>query len=148
MAYYPPGGFFFRVEIAGSKASFQEVSGLDHEVEVEEVAGGGQNAYKYRLPTRLKYNNLVLKRGLEVDGNSVWGKFAQNFPVSMGVQSITNPFNVLIELLDEKENTIMAWEALNAYPVKWNVSGFNSMESKLVIESVEFAHHGLKVIGA
>ena len=49
--YYPPVGFFFRVEfrdIPGLKnqdSFFQEVSGLSRELETESVKSGGENRF-------------------------------------------------------------------------------------------------------
>ena len=38
--------------------------GLAVEVEVKEYNEGGINDYVHKLPTRIKYPNLVLKRGV------------------------------------------------------------------------------------
>ena len=41
MSYYPPVGFYFKVQISGASsdddAAFSEVSGLDTEIEIEEI---------------------------------------------------------------------------------------------------------------
>lgn len=142
---YPPGGFFFRVTVDGASASFQEVTGLEHEIEIEEITDGGNNGYKIKAPSRIKYNNLVLKRGLVHGGNESWAKFQEMFPIATGPNFAISLIEVEVELLDENQATIAKWTAPKAYPVKWNVSGFNAMESKLVIETIEFAHHGLVV---
>src|SRR5687768_99189 len=68
-AYYPPVGFHFKVDFmgvgAGDKdARFQEVTGLTAEISVEELAVGGENRFAYKLPTRARYGNLILKRGM------------------------------------------------------------------------------------
>src|SRR5262245_33531103 len=61
----PPfaGRFVFEVE-GRTIGAFTEVSGLSVQLDVEEVTEGGQNGYTHRLPGRLKWPNLVLKRGL------------------------------------------------------------------------------------
>lgn len=141
---YPPVGFYFNVSIDGKQLAFQEVSGLDYEVDVETVKGGGENAYEIRLPGRLKYNNVVLKRGFIEDGNSEFQKFQERFTVQKGLDKAIKTMPVTIDLLDENQEVLASWSLLHAYPVKWNVSPFNAMESKIVIESIEFAHHGLK----
>ena len=48
-------------------ASFQEVSGLSMEVEVLERNEGGENNYTHKLPGRVSYPNLTLKRGITQD---------------------------------------------------------------------------------
>ena len=66
--YYPPAGFYFKVEIVGvagmnedTEQRFQEVSGLSVEIETEELKEGGENRFSYKLPKRAKYPNLVLR---------------------------------------------------------------------------------------
>ena len=44
--------------------AFTEVSGLSVQIDVEELAEGGQNAYTHKLLGRMKWPNLVFKRGL------------------------------------------------------------------------------------
>jgi len=68
---YPPVGFFFRVEfqlggVGSADAMFQEVNGFNAELLTEDVRQGGENRYIQTLPTRAKYSDLVLKRGLIV----------------------------------------------------------------------------------
>ena len=48
-------------------ATFQEVSGLSIEIEVEEFAEGGENTFLHQVPVRSKFPNLVLKRGMSQD---------------------------------------------------------------------------------
>lgn len=143
---YPPVGFYFYVNINGMYLSFQEVSGLEYEVETETIKGGGENAYEIKYPTRLKYGNIVLKRGFVDSGNMVFMDFQTKFNFVKGVDMMIMPNVVGIDLMDENQSIIASWMAMNAYPVKWNVSPFNAMESKIVIETIEFAHHGIMPI--
>ena len=84
--YYPPVGFHFRVEFildgtVESDTRFQEVSGLSAELGTEEVVEGGENRFSHRLPTRAKYSNLTLKRGLLTESGLIdWCRNAiENF---------------------------------------------------------------------
>ena len=52
-----PLGFYFEVSCLGETNSFQEVGGLSKEMNVEEVGAGGENRFKYRLPTTAKGSN-------------------------------------------------------------------------------------------
>ena len=64
--YYPPISFFFEVSIDGGNkndSGFKEASGIEVELEVEEIQEGGNNNFKHRLPVRTRYRNLTLKRG-------------------------------------------------------------------------------------
>jgi len=64
MASSYPVGFYFELSFRGEDAAFQEVSGMSKELSVEEVVCGGENRFKYRLPTVSSSQNLVLKRAL------------------------------------------------------------------------------------
>jgi len=68
--------FYFGVSIMplALDAAFQEISGLSKQMSVEEVNSGGENRFSYRLPGRVKYENLVLKRGVALSGAplSLW----------------------------------------------------------------------------
>src|SRR5262245_37601430 len=67
-AYYPPWGFYYRVDFSISQdrndARFQTVSGLSVEYDYESFKEGGENRFEHKLPVRTKYADLVLKRGM------------------------------------------------------------------------------------
>ncbi len=57
-SYYPPVGFHFRVEFESISSEsddtrFQEVSGLNAELGVEELVEGGENRFSHRFPGRI-----------------------------------------------------------------------------------------------
>ena len=67
-----PVAFHFTVAITGSgtsvpDAAFQEVGGLEAEIEIETVVEGGENRFAHRLPKPVRHPNLTLKRGLTDD---------------------------------------------------------------------------------
>ena len=134
--YYPPVGFHFLVEFEGlgSQAKdhqFQSVSGLSVDIETEEIAEGGENRFKHKLPVKTKYPNLSLKRGMLIDSAVIdWCRDAiENFSFK--------PVNLTIKLLNEQHQPLISWNVVHAYPVKWAVEDFNAQESKLVAESFE-----------
>ena len=58
-------GFDFAVEITGVvHAYFQECSGMQASMEIFEYKEGGQNDYSHKLPGRITYSNITLKKGL------------------------------------------------------------------------------------
>ena len=135
--YYPPLGFHFKVEFANlpGEFEFQSVSGLNVELETEEISEGGENRFKHKLPVRTKFPNLVLKRGLLVDSDLIkWCREAvEDFNIS--------PTNITIKLLNEKHEPLMTWNVVHAYPIKWAVADFNAEESKLVLETIELVYN-------
>ncbi|TAL50180.1 MAG: phage tail protein, partial [Methylovulum sp.] len=52
--YYPPLGFYYKVEFGISKdkndARFQSVSGLSVEYDYENFKEGGENRFEHKLP--------------------------------------------------------------------------------------------------
>lgn len=139
MVYYPPVAFHFRVEIVltglpENDTRFKEVSGLTRELGVEQVAEGGENRFEHRLPSRGKFNNLVLKRGLLTDSVVIgW--------VVDAVENFTfNPANVLVSLLNEEHDPLAVWTFTGAWPVKWSVSDLKSTENNVVVETLELAY--------
>ncbi|MDW8850076.1 phage tail protein [Flavobacterium sp. MMLR14_040] len=138
--YYPPVGFHFLVEFEGlgSQAKdhqFQSVSGLSVDIETEEIAEGGENRFKHKLPVKTKYPNLSLKRGMLIDSAVIdWCRDAiENFSFK--------PVNLTIKLLNEEHQPLISWNVVHAYPVKWAVEDFNAQESKLVVESFELTYN-------
>jgi phage tail-like protein len=139
---YPPVGFHFRVEFNLSEADsdhrFQEVSGLSAEMNTEELREGGLNEYTHRLPTLVKYSNLVLKRGLLKD-SAVYDWISEaihNFEFE--------PTNVVVTLLNESHEPLVSWSFEGAYPLKWSVSEFRAMENGYVVETLELAFRKFK----
>jgi phage tail-like protein len=137
--YNPPVGFHFKVEfglngLGDSDVRFQEVAGLTAEIGVEELSEGGENRYTHRLPTKAKYANLVLKRGMLVNSSLIqWFKDAvENFTFS--------PVDVQVTLLDETHQPLSAWSFQKAYPVKWVISDLKAQENALVVETIELAY--------
>ena len=139
MNYYPPIGFYFRVEFEGigSKTvdtNFQEVSGLTQELEVEKFQEGGVNDYQHPLPKPVKYPNLVLKRGMLPDS-----KLVDWLNQAMDSFEIT-PKTINVALLKPDGEALMSWEFTGAWPIKWEISGFNAMDNALVVESIELTY--------
>jgi phage tail-like protein len=135
--YYPPLGFHFKVEFSNIKGEFQfqSVSGLSVELETEQIAEGGENRFKHKLPVRTKFPNLILKRGVLVNSELIkWcRKAVEEYEIT--------PVNITISLLNEEHEPLMTWNVVHAYPIKWAVADFNAEESKIVIETIELAYN-------
>jgi phage tail-like protein len=142
---YPPVGFFFRVEfqlggVQSNDAMFQEVNGFNAELLTEEVRQGGENRFSQTLPTRAKYTDLVLKRGLIV--NSAIVKWCKDAIENLEIKPIT----VVVTLLNEKNQPLQSYNIVNAWPKKWSISDFNAQESKIVVETMELSYQYFKVV--
>jgi len=143
--FYPSVGFHFSVVFElfpqlPNDFRFQEVSGLSANVETEQLKEGGENRFSYQLPSRTRYDKLVLKRGL----------FIGSFIIQWCREAIEDlnfaPTNIIITLLNEMHLPVAAWYVVNAFPVKWSISNFNAQESSVVIETLEFEYNYFKTI--
>lgn len=136
---YPPVSFHFKVEFhdvgkGDPDVRFQEVSGMTAEIGIEELPVGGENRFTYRLPSRAKYGNLILKRGMLTDSGLIdWFKQAvENFSFS--------PKEVNVFLLNEEHQVVASWVFIQAYPVKWVISDLRALENALAVETIELAY--------
>jgi phage tail-like protein len=145
--YYPPTGFCFRVaftdvEGTGEDAEqrFQEVSGLSYEITTEDVNEGGQNGFTQKLPKRVKYPNLVLKRGLVKNTALLkWFESAKDTFFMVAVYDF-KPKDIMITLLDEADQPVAIWNVVQAYPLKWSTSDLKASDNSIVIETIELAY--------
>jgi phage tail-like protein len=139
---FPPVAFYFRLSFSGgataTDASFKEVSGISMEMDTEEIAEGGNNSFKHRVPATAKYSNLVLKRGMASSQSPLisWCIDTISGDVSNQIETKT----ILVTLLNENGLPLKAWKFVNASPVKWAASDSNSMNNGIVIETLEFAY--------
>jgi phage tail-like protein len=136
--YYPPVGFHFKVEFVGlaggADSRFTEVGGLAVEMGSEEVAEGGENRFVQKYPTRAKYPELVLKRGL-LKNSAVWDWIRQCL-----VDYKIEPRSVDIHLLNESHEPLMTWHVIGAWPTKWAVGDFNASSNSFAVESMQLAY--------
>jgi len=144
MSQYPPVGFSFWVSFGIGDhpvdIAFQDVAGIGMELQTEDVVEGGENMFTQKLPTRANYTPLVLKRGLAVKS-----------PVTEWIRdSIENlsikPLTIIVALLNENKEPLIAYRFINAYPLKWSISNFNAETSSVVIETLELYYQYFKII--
>ncbi len=144
-SYYPPVGFHFLVEFgltgsAAAEVAFQEVSGLSRELTVETIAGGGENRFSHKLPTRASYPNLVLKRGLLLDSAlRAWCDAAMQ---DLAIE----PVDAWVKVLNAEHQPLQTYALTNVWPVKWSLSDLDAMDGKLLIETLELAYSQFKIV--
>ncbi|HYG53486.1 MAG TPA: phage tail protein [Flavobacteriales bacterium] len=138
MASNYPVSFYFELSFKGEDAAFQEVSGLSKELGIEEVTCGGENRFKYRLPTVTSSQNLVLKRALIPEGSQLIDWCASC--IDEGLSGTITTHNVSVSLLAQDGSVCAMWTFYNAYPVKYSVSDFKSQDNSLVVETIELAY--------
>lgn len=143
-AYYPPPAFAFAVAIPGAQqqttidAAFQQVSGIDPKVEVEEAVEGGVNNFVHQLPGATKHSNLVLKRGYVTQASSLAQWADQTVGSSLGSPIVTQVLTV--SLLGADGQPVVTWTFQNAWPVKWEVGQFDSQSNAMLTETLEVSY--------
>lgn len=133
----PLVNFRFIIEIDGLiVAGFNEISGIQLEVETEDYAEGGVNDRVHRLPKTARYPNLTLRRGMTND-TTLW-EWQWNV-----LQGMVQRRTVNIILSDEKKEE--QWQLLcrDAFPVRWTGPDLRATDNSIAIESLELAHNGL-----
>lgn len=138
-AYYPPVGFYFKVEVLDVTPNdldvrFSEVGGLSVELVTEEMPEGGENRFVQRYPVRAKYADLVLKRGLLKDSAVL--DWARGCIEDLQIETK----DIDVKLLDENGDPLMTWHVVGAYPTRWSISDLNASANAIVVESMQFAY--------
>lgn len=115
---------------------FSEATGLESEIEIQEYAAGGINDRVFRFPTRARYPNIVLSRGVGF-GEDLY-LWHEEFLKGEGKRR-----NGLIFLANEIRIPIKAWTFENGIPVKWSGPSLSASTSGVAIEKLEIAHEKL-----
>ena len=141
----PPFVGKFKFEIDGTNiGAFTEVSGLAVQLDVEELAEGGQNGYTHKLLGRMKWPNLVFKRGVtDTDALFEWLMTASGEGLTKEGNKVT-PRNGKISVVDAAGKTMRSWTILEAKPVKWTGPRLAASSRDLAIEELEVCHSGFR----
>ncbi|WIV66064.1 phage tail protein [Natrialbaceae archaeon AArc-T1-2] len=117
-------------------AGFTEVTGIEREVETEEVEEGGVNGFTHHLPTGYTNSNLTLSRGL-TDATELWDwlQLSGDEPVDRR--------NCRILLQDTMGAETWGWEVHDAYPVRWEGPDLEADGGAVAMETLELNHRGI-----
>ena len=139
--YWPLPKFYFSVDIGDfTDLSFTEVSGLDISTESIEYRHGNSPNGTINMPSMLKYGDVTLKKG-------VFSSDSDFFDWITAVKINTyNRLSVTIRLLNQNGDAEMTWELINAFPIQVTPTDMNSTASEAAIETIVFAHEGLKIV--
>ena len=130
---------WFELDIQGQSVGyFTEVTGLSAEVETLTYSEGGMNEFQHKLPTRVKYPNLVLKRGMTTKAElQAWFQKSHTQAERTGIR---------LTMLDNAGTRMRTWSFVNAFPVKWTGPNFNVSQSAVAVEQIEIAHEGIESV--
>jgi phage tail-like protein len=140
------------VKEAIGDGGFQECSGLEIEMDVQQIQEGGRNNGVIQQVGRAKYQNLVLKRGMFYNSSDtltsdLW-KWMQD--VISGTRPVTR-YDGLIKVFGHRESSskappvVATWIFERALPVKISGPQLNAKSGDVAIEELHLAHEGLKM---
>jgi len=146
---YAEGGWAgsFLVEVDGVKIGhFREISGLSVDIGVEEVEEGGQNGFVHKLPGRMTWPNLVLKKGITASNALFdWINKVSGDGFTGQRNKVTRSTMAVILVGADGTTRLRSWNFEGAFPVKWSGPSFAVGSTDPADEELEIAHHGFTV---
>jgi len=136
---------FFMIEFGSVKGAFRECTGMGSENEIVEYkASGTQGKMVLRkLPGRMKWNNIVLKRGI-TDAMDLWDWRGQ---VEQGKVEDARK-NGSITMHNQSGAAVARWDFVAVWPSKITGPTYNATNNEIGIEEMELAHEGYKRVKA
>jgi phage tail-like protein len=129
-------GIEFQNQVAGA---FREMSGMGSENEVVEYKASGPDG-KFviqKVPGRMKWNNITLKRGI-TDSVDMWKwrKMVEDGDVTKARK------NGSVVMFDTTGKEVARWNFINAWPSKLTGPTANAGNNEVGIEELELTHEG------
>ena len=142
---WPLPKFRFSVDFGTEQTNiaFQEVSGMDKEVQVIEYRASNSALFStIKMPGIVKHGNVTMKRGIFVNDNTLWNWMSQ-----IKMNTIAR-CTVIIRLLNENGEVTMQWTLNNAWPTKITSTDLKSEGNEVLIDSIEIAYESLQITNA
>jgi phage tail-like protein len=127
--------------------AFQECSGLEVEMDVQEYQEGGRNDGVIRRVGRGKYSPVVLKRGMffsaggEVN-RDLWSWLQD---VVAGKRPVAR-YDGVIQVMSSGEDVVATWVFDRGLPQKVRGPELNARTGEVAIEELHIAHEGLRLV--
>ena len=130
----------FGIEFQGQiKGSFRECTGLGSENEVVEYKASGEKGefVNLKVPGRMKWNNITLKRGITADLDMwKWRRLVEQGKVDEARKSGA------IVMYDQNLQVVARWDFVRAWPSKLSGPTANATSNEIGIEELEITHEG------
>jgi phage tail-like protein len=141
----PPSG----QQLLGNGA-FQECSGLEVEMDLQDYQEGGRNNGVIRRAGRAKFQPLVLKRGMFYEAGD--GEQRANAELWQWMQDVIDGVRPIrrydgIVYVKSADNQVRAtWAFERGLPAKIRGPELNGKTGELAIEELHIAHEGLRLL--
>jgi len=151
--YNPPAGgqWLGGTGAADWQGAFQECSGLEIEMDIQEYQEGGRNNGTVRRVGRAKYQPIVLKRGMFYAKD---GEARANVELWHWMQRIVNGerpvarYDGVISVMSADGTVRASWMFDRGLPAKIRGPELNGKSGELAIEELSIAHEGLRLLPA
>jgi phage tail-like protein len=127
--------------------AFQECSGLDIEMDVQNYQEGGRNDGVIQRVGRAKYQNLVLKRGMFYgdDGHVNADLWNWMQGVVSGIRPVAR-YDGVIEVMSVGFKVAATWVFDRGLPARIRGPEMNAKTGEIAIEELHIAHEGLRLV--
>ena len=122
--------------------AFTSCEGLGAEVVLEQREEGGNNAFVWQLPSRIKYPNIKLTRPLTKDTEQVTKWIAKTVGGGGAARGEAPVKTGSIRAMRADGTVVAEWNLLSVVPVRWTGPSLSTESAKVATETVEIAHHG------
>ncbi|MEK6405769.1 MAG: phage tail protein [Acidobacteriota bacterium] len=126
--------------------AFQECSGLEVEMDVQEYLEGGRNDGVIKRVGRAKYSAIVLKRGMFYGSGGAVNRDLWNW--IQGVVAGDRPvarYDGTIRVFSSGEKPSATWVFDRGLPMKIRGPELNAKTGEVAIEELHIAHEGLRL---
>jgi phage tail-like protein len=133
---------FFTLDFGGKvSGAFRECTGLGSETEVVEEKSSGPDGKLIlkKIPGRMKYTNITLKRGITSTMDMWdWRKLVEDGSISSA------RIHCSIIMHSQDGAPMARWDLTNAWPSKLTGPSANATNNEIGIEELEIVHEGYK----
>jgi phage tail-like protein len=128
---------------------FQECTGLEIDLDVQEYYEGGNNNAVVRRVGRAKYQNIVLKRGMFYGSPGGVNQDLWNW--LQGIANGNRPvarYDGTIHVMSVADNVVATWTFDRGLPAKIKGPELNAKTGEVAIEELTIAHEGLRLVNS
>lgn len=127
--------------------AFQECSGLEVEMEVQEHLEGGRNDGVIKRAGRAKYSPLILKRGMFYGSSGAVNRDLWRWlqGVVAGERPIAR-YDGIIQVMSRDSEVAATWVFDRGLPQKIRGPELNAKTGEVAIEELHIAHEGLRLV--
>jgi phage tail-like protein len=133
-------GFRFVVSIPPfPDTDFKSVSGIKESLDTDPIYSGGSPSVVYHLPKMVKYEPLVLERGILSSSSSflIWcDSVIKSYLGSYYI--IPTPMMTVTLLGSDGASPLVSWQFFNAYPTALETEVLDASKDEVLIEKITF----------